>query len=223
MESNEKLLKKLNNGREYRAMRLEVRTADPAAPDSKQEVEGYACTFNQSYLLYEYMGDSGTTYRVMEQIDPHAFDDCDMDDVIMQYDHEGRVFARTKNGTLALAADGTGLKVTADLGGTEIEQERKWLQPGIWIGPAILSAVLLVVIVYAILGINDQGIDGAAINAKEVGIALFGPYVLAVELASMLLLAGLVVAFHIGREERAGEVLSNRLNDSDKRKTEEHA
>ncbi len=81
-----------------------------------------------------------------------------------------------------------------------------------------LSAVLLVVIVYAILGINDQGIDGAAINAKEVGIALFGPYVLAVELASMLLLAGLVVAFHIGREERAGEVLSNRLNDSDKRK-----
>ena len=49
MESNEKLLKKLNIGREYRAMRLEVRTADPAAPDSKQEVEGYACTFNQPY------------------------------------------------------------------------------------------------------------------------------------------------------------------------------
>ena len=110
-----------------------------------------------------------------------------------------------------------------NLGGSEIEQERQWLKPGIWIGPAILSAVLLVVIVYAILGINDQGIDGAAINAKEVGIALFGPYVLAVELASMLLLAGLVVAFHIGREERAGEVLSNRPNDSDKRKTEEHA
>lgn len=123
MENHDKLLKKLNNGREYRAMRLEVRTADPAAPDASQEVEGYACTFNQPYLLYEYMGDSGTTYRVMEQIDPHAFDDCDMDDVIMQYDHEGRVFARTKNGTLALAADDTGLKVTADLGGTEIGRQ----------------------------------------------------------------------------------------------------
>ena len=123
MESNEKLLKKLNNGREYRAMRLEVRTADPAAPDSKQEVEGYACTFNQPYLLYEYRGDSGTSYRIMEQIDPHAFDDCDMDDVIMQYDHEGRVFARTKNGTLTLAADSAGLKVTADLGGTEIGRQ----------------------------------------------------------------------------------------------------
>ena len=75
MENHDKLLKKLNNGREYRAMRLEVRTADPAAPDASQEVEGYACTFNQPYLLYEYMGDSGTTYRVMEQIDQHAFDE----------------------------------------------------------------------------------------------------------------------------------------------------
>jgi NADH-quinone oxidoreductase subunit J len=83
--------------------------------------------------------------------------------------------------------------------------------------------VLLAVIVYSILGINDQGIDGTPISAKEVGITLFGPYVLAVELASMLLLAGLVVAFHIGREERPGEVLSNRPAESVKRKPEEHA
>ena len=105
-----------------------------------------------------------------------------------------------------------------NLGGSEIEQERQWLKPQVWIGPAILSAIMLVVIVYAILGVNDQGI-----SAKAVGITLFGPYVLAVELASMLLLAGLVVAFHVGREERAGEVLSNRKDDSAKRKTEEHA
>ena len=76
---------------------------------------------------------------------------------------------------------------------------------------------------FAILSVNDQGIDGTPISAKAVGITLFGPYVLAVELASMLLLAGLVVAFHVGREERAGEVLSNRKDDSAKRKTEEHA
>ena len=76
--------------------------------------------------------------------------------------------------------------------------------------------MLLVVIVYAIRALTT-GIDGAAINAKEVGIALFGPYVPAVELASAAA-GGPVVAFHIGREERAGEVLSNRLNDSDKRK-----
>ncbi len=102
-------------------------------------------------------------------------------------------------------------------------RERQWLKPQVWIGPAILSAIMLVVIVYAILGVNDQGIDGTPISAKAVGITLFGPYVLAVELASMLLLAGLVVAFHVGREERAGEVLSNRKDDSAKRKTEEHA
>jgi len=109
-----------------------------------------------------------------------------------------------------------------NLGGAEIEQERQWLKPQVWIGPGVLSVILLAVIVYGILGVSDQGIDGNAISAKEVGIALFGPYVLAVELASMLLLAGLVVAFHIGREDRVGEVISNRANDS-KRKPEEHA
>ena len=63
------------------------------------------------------------TYRVFEQVDPHAFDECDMSDVIMQYDHEGRVFARTKNGTLRLAPDENGLQVTAELGGTEIGRQ----------------------------------------------------------------------------------------------------
>ncbi|MBJ3814396.1 NADH-quinone oxidoreductase subunit J [Shimwellia pseudoproteus] len=107
-----------------------------------------------------------------------------------------------------------------NLGNSVVEQERQWLKPQLWIGPGLLSALLLAVMIYAISGISDQGIDGNAIDAKQVGITLFGPYVLAVELASMLLLAGLVVAFHLGREERQGEVLSNRPGDS-KRKTEE--
>ncbi|WP_455816491.1 NADH-quinone oxidoreductase subunit J [Pseudomonas cerasi] len=108
-----------------------------------------------------------------------------------------------------------------NLGGQEVEQERQWLKPSMWMGPAALSLVLLVVLVYAISGINDQGIDGTMIDAKAVGISLFGPYVLAVELASMLLLAGLVVAFHIGREQRSGEVLSNRPGDAAKSNKEE--
>ena len=110
-----------------------------------------------------------------------------------------------------------------NMGNSVVEQERNWLTPQIWIGPAVLSAVLLGVMIYAITGVNDQGIEGTAIGAKAVGITLFGPYVLAVELASMLLLAGLVVAFHLGREERPGELLSNRTDDRAKRKTEEHA
>lgn len=108
-----------------------------------------------------------------------------------------------------------------NLGNAVQQQEREWLKPQLWIGPGVLSAVLLVVLIYAILTVNDKGIDGTSIDAKQVGIALFGPYVLAVELASMLLLAGLVVAFHLGREDRAAEVLSNRHADmAMRRKTE---
>lgn len=112
----DKLLRKIENGREYRTMTMSVR----AAGDDNGEmiVEGYATTFNQPYLLYDWRD-----YKVMEQIHPDAFKDCDMTDVIMQYDHEGRVFARNKNGTLTLSVDTTGLKVTADLSGTDLGRQ----------------------------------------------------------------------------------------------------
>jgi HK97 family phage prohead protease len=77
-------------------------------------VRGYATTFDEPYTLFD-AGD----YRVDEQVDSHAFDECDMSDVIMQYDHEGRVYARTSNDTLKLRPDGHGLDVDAYLGGTE--------------------------------------------------------------------------------------------------------
>ncbi len=113
MERN-KLTDKLDAGREYRSMRMEIREAE----DGQMLVEGYATVFNETYPLYD-----GRTYKVMEKIDPNAFDECDMSDVIMQYDHEGRVFARNKNGTLTLETDEKGLKITADLGGTEIGRQ----------------------------------------------------------------------------------------------------
>ncbi|MFS2224718.1 NADH-quinone oxidoreductase subunit J [Pantoea sp. B65] len=110
-----------------------------------------------------------------------------------------------------------------NLGKSVQEQERKWLQPSLWIGPGIVALLLLAVLIYAISTVHDQGIDGTMIDAKAVGISLFGPYVLAVELASMLLLAGLVVAFHVGREDRQGELLSNRPADAAKSNKEEQA
>lgn len=100
---------KINNGREYRKMELNIQE-----PDS-YNVRGYATTFNEKYTLW----DDGD-FRVDEQVDPHAFDECDMRDVIFQYDHEGRVFARTSNDTLKLTPDAHGLEVNAYLGGTEI-------------------------------------------------------------------------------------------------------
>ena len=101
------------NEREYRiinAKAMEVREEQ----DGRKVVEGYATTFNEEYKLW---GDE--RYQVLESVDGNAFKDTDMSDVIMQYDHEGRVFARTSNGTLKLEADSYGLKITADLGGTE--------------------------------------------------------------------------------------------------------
>ena len=83
-----------------------------------------------------------------------------------------------------------------NLGQPTIDQERSWLSPNMWIGPGILAAILLAEMLYA-LNITDAEMAHTMVEAKEVGIAMFGPYVLAVELASMLLLAGLVGAFHL--------------------------
>ena len=103
------------NNREYRSM--VVRALEPEETEEKR-VEGYASTFNEPYTLYE---DDWIVYR--EQVDPAAFNDADMADVIMQYDHQGRVFARISNGTLEVTPDETGLLINADLGGTELGRQ----------------------------------------------------------------------------------------------------
>lgn len=77
-------------------------------------------------------------------------------------------------------------------------RERQWLQPKIWFGPAILSAVLLAEIVYLMGTVQGPATVGI-VTPKALGLALFGPYVVAVELAAMLLLAGLVGSYHLGR------------------------
>ena len=105
------------NEREYRDMMLAVaeRAEEETEETEEKKVEGYATTFNEPYVLFE---DDEVIFR--EQVDPSAFDNTDMSDVIMQYDHEGRVFARTGNNTLTVTPDEKGLFITADLGGTEI-------------------------------------------------------------------------------------------------------
>lgn len=105
------------NEREYR--RIDVTNLEARADgDNQKIVEGYATTFDREYPLW----DSGD-YRVVESIDRNAFSETDMSDVIMQYDHEGRVFARVKNNTLQLTVDNHGLKIRADLGGTELGRQ----------------------------------------------------------------------------------------------------
>lgn len=106
--------------REYRDFKLAVVEMDGEEKEQEERkmVKGYASTFNEPYTLYE---DEDVVIR--EQVDPHAFDDADMNDVIFQYNHEGRVFARVKNGTLKVDPDDVGLAIVADLGGTEIGRD----------------------------------------------------------------------------------------------------
>lgn len=110
----------IKKDREYRNMVLEVRTADETEPEQEERkiVRGYASTFNEPYTLYR-----SDDWRLDEVVDSHAFDNTDMTDVIMQYDHEGRVFARISNNTLTVIPDDKGLLIEADLGGTELGRQ----------------------------------------------------------------------------------------------------
>lgn len=104
--------------REYRSLAapLAAGTATTKLLDSECYVEGYATTFDTPYVMWEC--EDGTKYY--ERIDRHALDEADVSDVIMQYDHEGRVFARQSNNTLKLIADQTGLRIAADLSKTDL-------------------------------------------------------------------------------------------------------
>lgn len=109
----EAIKRKIEQGREYRKMILEVKEAED---NNDYEVKGYATTFDEPYTLYG-IGDGKV---VKEQVSKDAFLNTDRSDTIMQYDHEGRVFARVSNDTLKLTVDDHGLLVEAYLGGTEI-------------------------------------------------------------------------------------------------------
>ena len=104
----------MKTDREFRKC-AEFRAMDDA---DSYVVEGYATTFDQPYTLY-----SDGYYELREVVDSKAFEKTDMSDVIMQYDHEGRVFARNRNKTLDLMTDEHGLKITANLGGTDIGRQ----------------------------------------------------------------------------------------------------
>ncbi|MFD1953730.1 HK97 family phage prohead protease [Paenibacillus thailandensis] len=103
--------------REFREFQFEIRAAALTEDEGAEEalyVEGYAARFNEPTVLYEY-GD--TQYK--EKVHPDAFRDADMSDVIFNYNHGGKVMARTRNKTLDLKVDSKGLFIRARLDGTE--------------------------------------------------------------------------------------------------------
>ena len=105
--------------REYRAVVLPLRLPEAEKRiDSDYYVEGFATTFNKPYLLYEWDG-----VKYYEEIDRHALDEADLSDVIMQYDHQGKVLARLSNKTLGLEPTDEGLFIYADLSKSQAAKE----------------------------------------------------------------------------------------------------
>ncbi len=86
-----------------------------------------------------------------------------------------------------------------NLGQRAVIIERSWLSGSMWIGPAVLAAILIAEVAYLLAAGPSQAASAAVVDPKQVGLSLFGPYLVGVELASMLLLVGLVGAFHVGQ------------------------
>lgn len=89
------------------------------------------------------------------------------------------------------------------------ETERQWLSPRTWVGPSVLAGILFIEMVVLLQGDRAPLVAGEIVGPREVAVALFGQYILVIELASLLLLAGLIGAYHLGRREdgqtQAGE------------------
>ncbi len=90
-----------------------------------------------------------------------------------------------------------------NLGKEAAIQEKKLLSPGMWIAPGLMALVLFVELVYVLLNTSTGAFEYSYISPTDVGISLFGPYLLAAEMAAMLLMAGIVGAYHIGRREKS--------------------
>jgi NADH-quinone oxidoreductase subunit J len=92
-----------------------------------------------------------------------------------------------------------------NLGGEASDQERKWLHPSMWLGPSVLVLILIGELVYVVAQPAGRYLSATIVEPKQVGFALYSPYLLGIEMASMLLLAGLVGAYHLGRRPKPGE------------------
>jgi len=83
-----------------------------------------------------------------------------------------------------------------------VAQERRWLGPGIFVGPFVLSLILLGELIFIITAGESVTYTYQTVDAKGVGMALYGPYVIGVELSGILLMSGIVGAYHLGRQKK---------------------
>jgi NADH-quinone oxidoreductase subunit J len=83
-----------------------------------------------------------------------------------------------------------------------VQQEKNWLTKDIFIFPAVLSAILLAEVIYIITSGEQVLLDQPSIDSSAVGMSLYGPYVIGVELCGILLMSGIVGAYHLGRQKK---------------------
>src|SRR5512133_2625879 len=86
--------------------------------------------------------------------------------------------------------------------GMEEELENKWLKKAMWIAPIVISAILLLVFIYAVTGLNAASAQSRVISPREVGVSLFTTYLIGVEISAIMLLAGIVGSYHLGRRKK---------------------
>lgn len=86
--------------------------------------------------------------------------------------------------------------------GLEERLEKNWQKPRMWILPLILSVIMLLDFIFILNNMKTEPGKGEIINPKEVGISLFTTYLLAVELSAILLMAGIIGAYHLGRQRK---------------------
>jgi NADH-quinone oxidoreductase subunit J len=86
--------------------------------------------------------------------------------------------------------------------GLEDELEKRWLKPRMWILPSVLAAILLVNFIWVLKTVQHETIAGQVVSPRQVGISLFTTYLLAVEIAAILLLAGIIGAYHLGKQKK---------------------
>jgi NADH-quinone oxidoreductase subunit J len=86
--------------------------------------------------------------------------------------------------------------------GQERKTEKKWLNPQMWIIPSVLAGILLLDLILAMKSIQTLPVNNTVILPKQIGISLFSTYLIAVEIAGILLMAGVIGAYHLGSQKK---------------------
>jgi NADH-quinone oxidoreductase subunit J len=86
--------------------------------------------------------------------------------------------------------------------GLERKMEMAWLNPRMWIIPSVLACILIVNLIFALKNIQVVPFDKQVILPKQVGISLFSTYLLAVEIAAIILMAGVIGAYHLSSQKK---------------------